>query len=621
MDFWLNHPKTPTLIEMVEKPTLGPSILSIRGNPQSGKRMLGDWLQAHAFVGSIFWIRPKSVYGSNSMLDSLSEGMSSTNLKARNDFQAFKKAWNDYKTNGSYSEENCIDDWIKILNTRVFSALEIKDPPKLIFFLDDYSKWAVTAKDWFSGFVKQFLGKASPNCLTNFILTGENSLQNSLEIEDYWEPWKASLVELDWHALTKEDLEKIFKKVGIPKDLVKDLYRETKGLPGPVFKKLDLLTESRQQTTVDPKIEGRLKKLSALQYKTILLLAHRGSLDSESIYCLLEQENSRDLVDSIDSDQVFSLRRKRFPIELKREDRVSILTWQKLTKPEEYLSYQRKVDAYQRLHEQLPERDLRDALRILGLFEDFHEALLVAVFSDQGNGLWQLVENNARLFMPTYNGYRVKDRLREDIKTSGFGINAKKLSSIKKNAHTYWLTYKKEMEKEYQTVSQKIDELKKQEKKTRHSFQKIMKKIHQYQKNFVKSFKGNHRRFNDHFITVAYVRNSFLFPFILALMGFFFLYLSLLYKDFAVAYLIAGLVSLGAGFVISSRASFRKTKKRKKIPQKNIDNALKNDSFNKLLGLHKDALMQKKSGLEKTIKRLTRDQESLETIIKNAFIR
>lgn len=621
MDFWSYHSKIPEVLKIVGGNSLKPSILLIRGEIRSGKRMLGDWLQAQSFSGSIFWVRPKVVYGNNTMLDSLVEGFSSTDLKARKTCQAFKKAWSDLKNSESYNEKAHFDDWLKTLESTVFSQLERKNPSKLIFFLDDYSKWSLNGKDWFSNFVKVFLAQKNLNYQVNFIVTGEKSLQNSLEFEDYWKTCKDSLVEIDWHSFTEEELEKIFQKAKIPKDLVKDLYRETKGLPGPVFRKLDLLLDSSQKWIFEQKVDGKLEGLSTLEKNTILFLAHNGYLDSESVYCLLKEESSQKLIKSINFDKPFSLKQKKYPLSLKSEDRKAILSWHEHEKAGEFLDYKKRVDAYQRFQKQIPDRDVRDALRVLALFENFHKALLLSVFGDKGMGLWFLVKSQPTLFVPTHNGYKVTDALREDIKTSGLGINADRLSSIKKKAHTYWLTYKKEIEKDHLTLQKEIKYLKDQNTKNQHDLKKICKRTNDYQKKFVKNFRGNYRNTGEQFITVEFVKNSFVLPFILALVGFLFLYLSLLYKDIALVSLIAGLGSLVTGFLISYKAGTRKIKKQKKMTREEIANALRDDSFNKLLGLHKDALTNKHAGLNKKLRNLGNNLRNLEMIIKHSFIK
>ena len=621
MDFWLNHPKIPHILEIVEKSSPNTSIISICGEIKSGKRMLGDWLQDHSFSEPIFWIRPKVIYGNDAMFDSLVESISSKDSKANENCQEFKRAWNELKNSESHDEKNNFNDWVKTLGATVFSQLYTKNPSKLFFFLDDYSKWSINSKNWFSNFIKKFLAQTNLHYQVNFILTGEKSLHNTLELKDYWEPWRNYLEEIDWHSFTKKDLENIFKLANIPKDLVKDLYQETKGLPGPVFKKLDLLMDSLMQKNVDEGIKNKMGTLSGLPKKTILLLAHNRSLDSESIYCLLNEENSQDLIKSIDFDNPFSFKQRKFPLLLKTKDRAEILTYHEVEKPVEFLEYKRKVDAYQRFQKKIPDRDRRDALRLLCLFENFHKDLLVEVFGDRSMKLWFLVKNDPSLFIPVSNGYKVTDALREDIKNSGFGIKSGKLSSIKKKAHSYWLNYKKKIEKDHSSLLIIIENLKKQEIKNQHNFEKICKKTNHYQKRFVKNFKGNHRRLNNNFITVEFVKNSFVFPFILAMIGFLFLYLSLIYKDFTLVYLIAGITSLCAGFVISSKSGVRKIKKRKKKNQEEIDNSLKNDPFNKVLGLHKDALNHKKTELTKKLRNLDKNRQDLKNIIENSFIR
>lgn len=616
-------------------------IFFLRGQHGIGKRSLISQLfkQLRNSPLQIAWVRPESwpqVENEYDWPDLFTAAMDANQESLRQRVGHFKQAWVEapkaVTAGRGESAPSRMQLWMDTFARTVLGSKSMSGSGnlrhfRLIFVLDNYSKLSTERKQWFSSHLFSRLITNIPDLDIRFILSGEQSFYQTLDLESYWVPFQTEVREIEVPPLSPEETREFARRSKVLVSDQVDLHELTSGVPEKIKEVLQSGRARSSELHRVNEVEDLFRSLDEESRNWILGAVHLRVFDDESLNIFGTHAGARKAFRWLRSQPYIKVEQTRngdYQIESSWAD--AILRWQEQFNPEQYRKLASRVQTFREICEHIPEREQREKLARLSVFNFFNEELVHKVYGEDAGALNTFVRMYLHYFIKTPFNYQISMQYMPFVHQYVRLIPLEDKELFKEKVKYIWDKRREAIHKEAGEIEQKLSKERKSFEENRVKLDPVMRQIHQRSRTLVRKARKDKRSKSKGFAAKTSVASEtgkqpkFLCLFF-NVIGLFLLYYGMLFKspmDWNTLMLGILFVVLGIFWPAISEEAAGASLQRSRSSSSN-DNPLEGDTLINMLNLKRVGLENRASYLSMQVARLQRRLRELDTLLNEPY--
>tara|TARA_B100001248_G_scaffold258594_1_gene242984 strand:+ start:3711 stop:5576 length:1866 start_codon:yes stop_codon:yes gene_type:complete len=518
-------------------------VIFLQGGPGYGKKRFYSeiWKKGKLSLGPTLWIRPLNFtqnHEESGWTQILSEALDTNHEHVRtllgnflNAFSSQKDPTSDENIQGKLWAE-CFLDSVLIPASQEITAL------KVFFVFDNYNHLNTAQKTWVSNALVRPLSILTSQWEVRFLLSGEEFLSQSSDLQTYWSNTQNNLSEISLPPFSEAETQLFLQQANLTPERTQTLYNETQGVPGQLMEATGSV--SHDDTPKSP-AATLLKDKTPQQKSWMLWGAHLETISEERLQIFMEADEAAKAFNWLKTANL-DLVKKPDGLHMPTYTVSALLAWEKHHHPQDFKMHTQCIDSFQQINDQISSSKNRETLTLLSLFRCFNENLLRTVFPKEHTTIWAFVQKSPHFFIETHHNWKIASKYQPFLRTYRRLFPPKNETQISARARTCW-------KQQYNTLSKALKLIEKSIRAKEKKREELHKKLKPLLEQILQLENAPHISFSySNPNTVSIPLWSRLFSLTLEIMGVVVLYLGIMVRtDRYVSYSLFGVAMIALG--------------------------------------------------------------------------
>lgn len=388
---------------------------------------------------------------------------------------------------GSQGADPRMEGWMEafaqVLLGRKSLGIRAERNLRVVFVLDHYDRLSQAKKQWFSRSVFEPLVTAIPELDVRFLLSGEQSFYQTMDLEHYWVPFQTEVREVDLPPLSPHETQEFARraKVLVPEGF--DLHEASGGVPARIRDVLQggggVGAKKGADLRKVQEVEALFAVLGEEERNWILGAVHLQLFDEEGLKIFGTAAGARKALKWLRKQQEVKVEQVGEYYRVAPSWADAILRWQEQYHPEQYRKLAARVQSFQEVCQHIPEQEHREKLARLSVLNFFNPELLEKLYGEEASSLNAFVRMHLEYFIKTPFNYQVSMPYQPFVQNYVRLIPQEDKERLREKAAYLWEKARTVAREEAAQIEQKLSKEQRSHRETHTKLDPILSQINQ----------------------------------------------------------------------------------------------------------------------------------------------